>query len=156
MVGRADLLCALTFCLSFLCYVKGVEAVDSKGKLCIFIPATVHILSLDCFSKHEHEMNVVAEISLTHRTRYSWLLLSSLTCCISVLCKEQGVTVLVSMEWMSCQITPVPLYSNWSFQLHSSSFCQGHRSAFCLSVSVSLSYYPPFYPFLLSPILLSL
>ena len=95
-------------------------------------------------------MNVVAEISSTHRTKYSWLFLSSLTCCISVLCKEQGVTALVRMECLSCQITPVPLYSKWSFQLHSSSFCQGHRSAFCLSVSVSLSYYPPFYPFILS------
>lgn len=68
IVGRADLLCALLFILSFLCYVRS------------------------CCQD---------TVSRTHATLYrpemfsmAWFCLSVVFCGLSVLCKEQGITVI--------------------------------------------------------------
>lgn len=68
IVGRADLLCALLFILSFLCYVRS------------------------CCQD---------TVSCTHATLYrpetfsmAWFCLSVVFCGLSVLCKEQGITVI--------------------------------------------------------------
>lgn len=68
VVGRADLLCALLFILSFLCYVRS------------------------CCQD---------TVSRTHATLYrpemfsmAWFCLSVVFCGLSVLCKEQGITVI--------------------------------------------------------------
>ncbi|VDI71048.1 Hypothetical predicted protein, partial [Mytilus galloprovincialis] len=65
VVGRADLLCALFFILSFLCYVKAcLKDVDDES---LYRPSTASIL---------------------------WLIVSMLLCALSVMCKEQGITVI--------------------------------------------------------------
>ncbi|KAI0240289.1 Protein O-mannosyl-transferase TMTC4 [Lamellibrachia satsuma] len=67
VVGRADLLCALSFLLSFLSYIE-----STKG---CYYSASSLVLPRQPFS-------------------LPWLLISMLLCAVAVLCKEQGITVL--------------------------------------------------------------
>lgn len=74
IVGRADLLCAMSFLVSFLLYVRSCaydlqDADDNK--LISYRPSS---FSVSCMSG------------------------SMLMCFLSVLCKEHGITVLVSIE----------------------------------------------------------
>lgn len=64
IVGRADLLCALFFILSFLAYVK---ACLKDISITLYRPSAVS---------------------------WHWLCISMVLCAMSVLCKEQGITVL--------------------------------------------------------------
>uniref|UniRef100_A0A3B1KAC8 dolichyl-phosphate-mannose--protein mannosyltransferase n=1 Tax=Astyanax mexicanus TaxID=7994 RepID=A0A3B1KAC8_ASTMX len=66
IVGRADLLCALFFQLSFLSYCRAFQGEGMKS---------------DKFS-------------------VSWIVVSLLLCAVAMLCKEQGITVLVGV-WIS-------------------------------------------------------
>lgn len=68
IVGRADLLCALLFILSFLCYVRSCcQDTVSRPSASLHCP--------DTFSM-------------------AWFCLSVVFCGLSVLCKEQGITVI--------------------------------------------------------------
>lgn len=65
VVGRADLLCALFFILSFLGYIKAcLKDIDDES---LYRPSSASIL---------------------------WLIVSMLLCAVSVMCKEQGITVI--------------------------------------------------------------
>ncbi|XP_052784495.1 protein O-mannosyl-transferase TMTC4-like [Mya arenaria] len=69
IVGRADLLCAVLFILSFLLYVKAC--------------------SIDCEEKDDRYI-----ISRPEGFSIVWLLASMCLCMLSVFCKEQGITVI--------------------------------------------------------------
>lgn len=68
IVGRADLLCALLFILSFLCYVRSC--------------------CQDTVSRTHATLHRPETFSMT------WFCLSVVFCGLSVLCKEQGITVI--------------------------------------------------------------
>lgn len=68
IVGRADLLCALLFILSFLCYVRSCcQDTVSRTHATLHRPETFSL---------------------------AWFCLSVVFCGLSVLCKEQGITVI--------------------------------------------------------------
>lgn len=68
IVGRADLLCALLFILSFLCYVRSCcQDTVSRTHATLYRPETFSM---------------------------AWFCLSVVFCGLSVLCKEQGITVI--------------------------------------------------------------
>lgn len=68
VVGRADLLCALLFILSFLCYVRSCcQDTVSRTHATLYRPETFSM---------------------------AWFCLSVVFCGLSVLCKEQGITVI--------------------------------------------------------------
>ncbi|KAL3846955.1 hypothetical protein ACJMK2_017895 [Sinanodonta woodiana] len=69
VVGRADLLCALLFLLSFYLYIKAcaVSLCEEEDKLIVYRPEVFSV---------------------------PLLMTSMALCCLSVLCKEQGITVI--------------------------------------------------------------
>ncbi|XP_025079348.1 transmembrane and TPR repeat-containing protein 4-like isoform X2 [Pomacea canaliculata] len=85
LVGRADLLCALFFLLSFMAYVKTCTN-DNTGRLCF-----------------------------PEKVDWLWMILSVVFCFLATFSKEQGITVLgVSCAYdiiFVCQIHPLKLLS---------------------------------------------
>uniref|UniRef100_A0A8C1IN32 dolichyl-phosphate-mannose--protein mannosyltransferase n=1 Tax=Cyprinus carpio TaxID=7962 RepID=A0A8C1IN32_CYPCA len=77
IVGRADLLCALFFQLSFLVYCKAFQGGDKKFPVL-------------------------------------WIFSSILLCAVAMLCKEQGITVLVSENMLSLFL-PKDLWTDFYF-----------------------------------------
>ncbi|XP_062904450.1 protein O-mannosyl-transferase TMTC4 isoform X3 [Mobula hypostoma] len=81
IVGRADLLCALFFLLSFISYCKAFRKYD-----------------------------VAAEFSLC------WIFASLLLCAVAMLCKEQGITVLVR-KFVAYSWKPMLYFSSYFLSL---------------------------------------
>ena len=98
MVGRADLLCALTVFLSFLSYVRSCQIGKCKVHLSfcmskalpVYRPAKL-LTRIYCAVDAEH-IHRPSSVSLP------WLALSMSLCAVSVLFKEHGITSLVGLK----------------------------------------------------------
>lgn len=101
LVGRADLLGALFFILSFLFYVK-----------CCSVDSDVN--------------------GSTYKLSWKYLLSSMVSCCIAMLCKEQGITVLgvccVYDLIVACEIDPASLLTKVSSKVSSPEKRNGKNS----------------------------
>ncbi|XP_046569319.1 protein O-mannosyl-transferase TMTC4-like [Haliotis rubra] len=97
VVGRADLLCALTFLLSFLLYAraclspsclvsyrpKSFSLVSILASMCLCVVSWIFLISASCSVSYRPE-----SFSLV------FILASMCLCVVSTFCKEQGITVI--------------------------------------------------------------